>query len=116
MKQMIKHGWKVMVASVVLLLATWVVSSHSVAPPSSVEDLFKAKCALCHGADGAGKTTVGKALKARDLRSEDVEKQTDGHLKGIIAKGKNKMPSYSDKLTKEEIEQLVGYIRELAKH
>ena len=29
-------------------------------------DLFEAKCASCHGADGKGDTAMGKNLKLRD--------------------------------------------------
>jgi hypothetical protein len=39
---------------------------------------FKAKCAMCHGADGSGTTATGKALKLRDLGSSDVQSQADG--------------------------------------
>ena len=39
--------------------------------------IFKAKCASCHGPDGAGATAVGKAMKVRDLRSAEVQKQSD---------------------------------------
>jgi mono/diheme cytochrome c family protein len=79
------------------------------------ESLFKAKCAMCHGPDGAGKTTMGQALKIPDLHSEDVQKLSDAELTQIVAKGKNKMPAYEAKLSKEQIAQLVGFIRELAK-
>ena len=39
--------------------------------------VFKANCVLCHGADGSGNTTAGKALQAKDLRSDEVQKQND---------------------------------------
>jgi|SRR5215475_827346 len=100
--------------SAVLLLAACFVPFRSVARTSPGEDIFKANCASCHGADGAGKTTVGKVLKIRDLRSQDVQKQSDADLNQIIAKGNDKMPAYGGKLTKEQIEELVSYIRELA--
>src|SRR2546427_9367324 len=32
--------------------------------------LYKANCAVCHVADGSGNTSSGKALKAKDLRSD----------------------------------------------
>jgi mono/diheme cytochrome c family protein len=76
---------------------------------------FKAKCTMCHGPDGGGKTTMGGKLNIRDLRSADVQKQTDAELAQIITKGKNKMPSYDGKLTKEQIDQVVAYVRELPK-
>jgi len=36
-------------------------------------------------------------------------------LKTIITKGKDKMPAYADKLSKEQIDKLVAYVRDLAK-
>jgi|SRR5580704_14254115 mono/diheme cytochrome c family protein len=79
------------------------------------ESLFKGKCAMCHGPDGAGKTMMGEKLKIPDLHSADVQKLTDGELKTAIAKGKDKMPAYEAKLSKEQIDKLVAYIRDLAK-
>lgn len=77
--------------------------------------IFKSKCAMCHGQDGSGKTAMGEKLNIADLRSAEVQKQTDAELSQIIAKGKNKMPAYEGKLTKEQIDQLVAYVRELGK-
>jgi mono/diheme cytochrome c family protein len=76
---------------------------------------FKAKCAMCHGADGSGSTATGKALKVRDLASPDVQGQTDAQLTDIVANGKNKMPAYKGKLTDDQIKGLVAYVRGLAK-
>ncbi len=79
------------------------------------ESVFKGKCAMCHGADGAGKTAMGQALKIPDLHSEDVQKLSEAELTQIVTKGKNKMPAYEAKLSKEQIAQVVGFVRELAK-
>jgi mono/diheme cytochrome c family protein len=76
---------------------------------------FKAKCAICHGADGAGTTPVGKSMKIRDLGSADVQAQTDAQLSAIVTNGKNKMPAYKGKLTDDQIKGLIAYIRQLAK-
>jgi mono/diheme cytochrome c family protein len=76
---------------------------------------FKAKCAMCHGPDGTGKTAMGEKLKIRDLTSADVQKQTDAELVQIVTKGKDKMPAYDGKLTKEQIDQVVAQIRALGK-
>ncbi len=70
---------------------------------------------MCHGPDGAGKTMMGEKLKIPDLHSADVQKKSDADLKSIIVKGKDKMPGYETKLTKAQIDCLVGYIRDLAK-
>lgn len=77
--------------------------------------VYKAKCAICHAADGSGDSPTGMAMKVRDLRSADVQKQTDAQLTEIITAGKNKMPAYKGKLPDDQIKQLVGVIRDLAK-
>lgn len=78
-------------------------------------DTFKAKCAPCHGATGAGDTTMGKNLKLRDLGSADVQKETDDAITSIITAGKGKMPAYGTKLSKDQVGELVKFIRTLKK-
>lgn len=96
-------------------LTAVLVSTSAPARAQSDAALFKAKCAACHGADGKGDTSMGKALKVRDLSSDDVQKQTDEQLTDITANGKAKMPAYKGKLTDDQIKQLVAYIRTLKK-
>jgi cytochrome c6 len=74
---------------------------------------FKAKCAMCHGADGKGDTAMGKTLKLRDLGSADVQSQSDADLTKIITDGKGKMPKYEGKLTADQISDIVKFIRTL---
>jgi cytochrome c6 len=86
--------------------------------PSKADDAaatFKAKCAACHGADGSGNTAVGKSLHMRALGSADVQKLSDAELTSMITDGKGAMPAYKDKLTADQIKQLVGFIRQLGK-
>ena len=78
-------------------------------------ETFKAKCAACHGADGAGQTGMGKKMGLRDLGSAEVQKQTDAELTAITADGKGKMPGYGAKLSAEEIKALVAHMRSLKK-
>jgi cytochrome c oxidase cbb3-type subunit III len=82
---------------------------------SAGETLFKTKCAACHGPDGKGEVPMGKKLGARNLSSTEVQGQSDAQLTDVVTKGKNKMPTYNGKLTKEQIADLVAYIRELGK-
>jgi cytochrome c6 len=70
-------------------------------------------CATCHGADGKGNTPAGKAMKARDLGSEAVQKQSDEALAAVIANGKDSMPSFKASLDEAQIKQLVAFIRTL---
>ena len=98
---------------VMLVLSTAVWGQS--APGDAGAATFKSKCAMCHGPDGSGKTTMGEKFKIRDLRSPDVQGQSDSALSQIVTKGKEKMPSYDGKLSKEQIDQVVAYIRELGK-
>jgi mono/diheme cytochrome c family protein len=103
-----------MLVGVVLAVVLTLCSGVSQAQ-SAGETLFKTKCAACHGTDGKGEVPMGKKLGARNLSSPEVQSQSEPTLTEIITKGKNKMPSYDGKLTKEQIGQLVAYIRELGK-
>lgn len=76
---------------------------------------FKANCTLCHGEDGSANTPTGKALKAKDLRSEVVQKQTDAELDAVITKGRGKMPAFGGKASPDMIKSLVAYVRTLPK-
>src|SRR5579864_4087449 len=67
------------------------------------EDVYKAKCANCHAADGSGNTTIGKKLKAPDLGAPQVQKKSDAEITQIIAKGKDKMPPFEKSLSDDQI-------------
>jgi mono/diheme cytochrome c family protein len=58
---------------------------------------------------------MGKKLGAHDLNSAEVQKQSEAQLTDVVTKGKNKMPAYESKLSKDQIAQLVAYIREIGK-
>ena len=74
---------------------------------------YKAKCALCHGANGAGDTPSGKSMKVKDLRSDSVQKQSDLELTKVISGGKGKMPPYGKQLSTDDIKALISFIRTL---
>ncbi|MGA9981080.1 MAG: cytochrome c [Candidatus Sulfotelmatobacter sp.] len=79
----------------------------------SASDLFKSKCAACHGADGTG-SAMGKKMGAHDFTTAEVQGMTDAQLTDTITNGKNKMPKYGS-LKPEDIKGLVAYIRTLKK-
>jgi cytochrome c6 len=79
------------------------------------EGVFKAKCVLCHGADGSGNTNLGKQLQAANLRSKEVQKKSDAELHKIVHDGNGNMPPFADQLTDDEINQVIKYIRTLGK-
>lgn len=75
-------------------------------------ETFKAKCAMCHGADGS---KAMPSMGVKPLTSEEVQKQSDAELTAAITKGKGKMPAYAGKLTDAQIKDLVAHIRTLKK-
>jgi len=96
-----------------LLIALLIPVSASAADAAAGGATFKTKCAMCHGADAAGKTVMGQKLGIKDLHAAEVQKQSDAELAQVISKGKNKMPAYDGKLSAEQVQQVVAYIREL---
>ena len=77
-------------------------------------DLFKEKCSMCHGADGKGYA----ALKTPDFTDPKVQASlTDQEIAQTIKNGKKgtAMPAFADKLSDDEIQSLVTYIRSLGK-
>ena len=75
---------------------------------------FKLQCSSCHGTNGVGDTSLGKTLKAADLRSPELQKQSDAQLAQVITDGRKNMPSFGNSLTQDQIRDLVAYIRTLA--
>lgn len=91
-----------MVFSLVLAMAVPAVAEDAAA-------LYKSKCQACHGPDGKGS---GAGVKMGAKPFSEV-KAGDKELVEITKNGKNKMPAYKDKLTDDQINELVQYIRTL---
>jgi mono/diheme cytochrome c family protein len=102
-------------ACVALILLALLFSTYTLA--DSGAEIYKTKCSACHGANGAGDTMIGRNLNLRALGSADAQRQSDDELFTIISRGKNKnrMPSFDRKLSKEQIRDVVRYIRTLKK-
>jgi cbb3-type cytochrome c oxidase subunit III len=82
--------------------------------PDAGGDLFKQKCATCHGADGKGYP----ALKTPDFTDPKVQASlTDEEITKIIKNGKpgTAMPAFKDSLSDDQIKSLVTYLRSLKK-
>jgi mono/diheme cytochrome c family protein len=76
-------------------------------------DLYKTKCASCHGADGTA-SAIGVKMGAKNFSDPDVAKSTDATWTDITTNGKAKMPGYKGKLTDDQIKDLVKFVRTLA--
>ena len=77
--------------------------------------IYKAKCAVCHGADATGKP----AAKIPSLVSDDAKKLSDADLTDFIANGgpsKRATHAFATKgLTPDQIKAVVSAVRDLQK-
>jgi mono/diheme cytochrome c family protein len=113
---------------VLLTAATPSVSPVATADLPAGARIFADHCANCHGSDGKGGgtmihflATVRRANLPIDLTSTSVMRAwTDEQLAAVIANGgkamggSTLMPAYQDKLSAEQIANLVAYIRSLS--
>ncbi len=79
------------------------------------QKIFEEQCVGCHGPDGHAQTEMGKKVKAADLTSSAVQQQSDSQLEKVIKDGKDKMPSFDQKLSDDEIRSVLAYIRRIGK-
>jgi mono/diheme cytochrome c family protein len=79
------------------------------------KDIYLDKCAVCHGADGAGKTARGRKLKIKDVHETAAKVKPDEMIK-IVQDGKPPdMDAYGKTLSKDQVKAVVDYYRGLAK-
>lgn len=77
--------------------------------------IFAMDCAVCHGADGRGKTEVSKQSKIPDLTVPGTLKgRTDGELSYRIKTGHGAMPGEGDRVKPEQLWDVVNYVRSLS--
>lgn len=99
---------------VVILLLLQSVSAMAESQDQSARNVFNSTCATCHGQNGIP-TEVGKSLKAPDLGSATVQKQTTTQLQQIISDGKGNMPPFKSSLSEAQIDSLIAYVRTFSK-
>lgn len=78
--------------------------------------LYKAECAACHGNQGRGNGRAGRGMDPRpvDLTTpEFLDETSDEDMFKMIAEGVGEMDPYRDIFTDEQIQAVIGYVREL---
>lgn len=78
--------------------------------------IVKAKCASCHGADGSGKTGMGRKYGLPDWRSDEVQARSDAELDRIIQEGAGEVSATaheSKALSSDDVGNVVAFIRSL---
>jgi mono/diheme cytochrome c family protein len=99
-------------AAAILLAASIAAPAYAQAPGA---DTYKAKCAMCHGADGLAATPMAKNLKILSFKDPSMVKAPDAQFIASTKNGKGKMPAYAGKLTDAQIKDVIAYIRTLQK-
>jgi cytochrome c6 len=95
-----------------ILLCAGAMATAWAEPAASV---YKAKCAACHGPVGDASTPAGKALKVPSFSSEAVLKETDANMLEVAKNGKGKMPAWHDKLSEDQLRELIAFIHTMQK-
>jgi mono/diheme cytochrome c family protein len=95
-----------------ILLCAGAMATVWAEPAASV---YKAKCAACHGPVGDASTPAGKALKVPSFSSEAVLKETDANMLEVARNGKGKMPAWHDKLSEDQLKELIAFIHTMQK-
>ena len=81
---------------------------------NSPASTYKTYCVSCHSQDGRG-TPTGKSLHIADFHSAQVQQQSDAQLAAVIAEGRGNMPAFGTRLSKDQIDALVKYVRTLGR-
>jgi mono/diheme cytochrome c family protein len=102
------------ITKIAMLVLTVAVALFILIPSLSwAEDgaaLYKAKCAMCHGPDGAGKP----AVKAPSLISDEAKKKTDEEITKVVQTNP-KHAALAKALTADQVKAIVGAVRDLQK-
>ena len=111
--QALGHHRKLKIASLVLFgFVTTGLQATAQTPDKweTAANTFKANCTNCHAEDGSG-TAIGNRLHVKNLYSKEVQEKSNSDLIQTIGAGKDNMPAFKDRLSFEQIEELVEYIR-----
>jgi mono/diheme cytochrome c family protein len=87
------------------------------ATPRTSAGIWQMKCKSCHGEDGRSRTKKGRKFNAPDFTTGKWQNDTtDEEIYIAIHDGvpRTKMPSFKAKLSEEEIQAMVPYLRAFA--
>ncbi|HEY6120505.1 MAG TPA: cytochrome c [Pyrinomonadaceae bacterium] len=88
-------------------------------PARSAMQVFGKYCSSCHGRDGQAKTVKARFNHARNIADPAWQNEvTDERIFNSIMNGRSvrgKMPAFNKKITEQEADSLVTYIRGLKK-
>jgi mono/diheme cytochrome c family protein len=98
-----------------LLVASCALSGGRREYKSRDGNIYSANCAKCHGDDGKGNTMSGLLSGAQNFTNSKWQQRTsDATIFEAIQKGPGLMPSFENKLSGREIDELVNFVRRFA--
>ena len=87
--------------------------------PREAREIYAGQCRGCHGATGRGNTALGRKRGARDYTTPGVKATFNGRQwreaikEGLRRDGQTIMGAYKDKLTDQEISDLLQFMKTL---
>ena len=100
-------------ATIAVLTVAPFLSAPLSAKGANGKSVFREQCAGCHGPDGRAQTDIARGIQAADLTALPVQQRSDSELQQAVKSGKGKMPPFQGRLSDDQIEAVVGYLREL---
>jgi mono/diheme cytochrome c family protein len=94
-------------------------SAAAPSPAASVDEFASARanyakhCEACHGPEGVGGLVKveKKQIKVPSLKAEHAIKHPDDKITKQITNGEEEMPAFKDKMTTQEISEMVRFVR-----
>lgn len=102
-------------------LGLWAAGATA-ARASEVSDLFSDKCGVCHGDNGKGQTRMGTKFHSPDFTSAKWQARTTDEAarhtieNGAVVDGQVRMPPWKEKLTPQQVSDLIKYTRSFGNH
>jgi len=87
-------------------------------PLAHGRQVYVARCVLCHGPEGKGDGPAAAALNPKPRNHTDgayMNSRTDEELLAVIHNGKGAMPAWKSVLSEQEMQDVLKYVRTLAK-
>ena len=85
--------------------------------PRSAEgaEVYKRKCAPCHGLDGGGGSRNLTPLTAPEVQAKSDAQLFDSVARGVTSADNKRMPAFRGKLADGEIKAAIDHVRALRK-
>lgn len=83
--------------------------------PTKGKIIYATNCLICHGERGKGDGLIGASLSPppTDLTGSQARAKSDTDLQTVIQEGRAAMPAWKKRLSDQDIQNLLAYIRSL---